>query len=109
VHSRVALLLVLLFSGSQWVQARQRPVHRGKVSDQSGAVIQIKVSITDMTVHNKNVVTNGNGSLPSRFSAHRKLQGHDFVAGFKTYVQSGITLDAGVPRISLWNYLGRCQ
>ena len=96
----VALLSVLLFSGRQWVQAQATTGSiLGTVSDQSGAVIpNAKVSITDVDRGiTKTVVTNGTGAYRVDFLLTGNYKVSISVSGFKTYVQSGISLDAGVP------------
>ena len=96
----VAFLLVLLFGGSQWVQAQATTGSiLGTVSDKSGAVIpNAKVSITDVDRGmTKTVVTNGTGAFRVDFLLTGNYKVSVSVSGFKTYVQSGISLDAGVP------------
>ena len=95
-----AFLLVLLFSGSQWVQAQATTGSiLGTVSDQAGAVIpNAKVSITDMDRGiTKTVATNGTGAYRVDFLLTGNYKVSVSVTGFKTYAQSGITVDAGVP------------
>ena len=96
----VAFLLALLFSGSQCVQAQVTTGSiLGTVSDQSGAVIpNAKVSVTDVDRGiTKTVTTNSTGAYRIDFLLTGNYKVSVSAPGFKTYVQNGVTLNAGVP------------
>ena len=96
----VAFLLAFLFSGSQCVQAQVTTGSiLGTVSDQSGAVIpNAKVSVTDVDRGiTKTVTTNSTGAYRIDFLLTGNYKVSVSAPGFKTYVQNGVTLNAGVP------------
>jgi len=96
----VLLLFALSLLVSQRVQAQVTSSSiLGTVTDQSGAVIpNAKVTVTDVDRGmTKTAVTSGTGAYRVDFLLTGNYKVSVSAPGFKTFVQSGISLDAGVP------------
>ena len=104
IKSSITLLVLLLFAfsllGSQNMQAQVTSSSiMGTVTDQSGAVIpNAKVSVTDVDRGmTKTAVTSSTGAFRVDFLLTGNYRVTVSAPGFKTSIQGGINLNAGVP------------
>ncbi len=95
----VVLLLLVGISGRQLHAQVTTGSVLGVVTDRSGAVIpNAEISIVDVDRNlNKATKASGNGTYRIDFLLPGNYKLSISAPGFKTYVQAGITLDAGVP------------
>lgn len=96
----VAFLLALLFSGCHWALAQVTTSSiLGTVTDNGGAVIpNARISVTDVDRNLKKITTSNE---VGNYRVDFLLTGNYSISvsgpGFKTYIQNGIALNAGVP------------
>lgn len=96
----VAIFLALLFSGGHWGMAQVTTSSiLGTVTDNGGAVIaNAKISVTDVDRNlTKTTTANEVGNYRVDFLITGNYSISVSAPGFKTYVQNGIALNAGVP------------